>query len=318
MGTLLLKDCVSRFIAWAKLRFAPGTVSFYQIYLDRFSAEFAGRTIGSITRLDVETWSASRNPLVSVKRFFRWAHCHGELIATNPCQAIKVPAVRRRSRTLERSERVQLRRRSSPALRAFLLAVEESGGRPHEWRGAVWENVHLGGGGVWTWADLEAGKCLLRLNAYKGQQRRDNPYVPRIIPISARLGRLLSRLGRKLELLTGAILRASRGEAWTPNGLRCSFRRVRAGFEGGRNKAHERVVIYSYRHTKATDLARKGVNGRILADFLGHASLDLLGWYVHPTEADMSKLVEREKRPMPRKPGGDDGPRAAGRDDMAG
>lgn len=106
--------------------------------------------------------------------------------------------------------------------------------------------------------------------------------------MSPRLWKLLCRLGRGLGELRGPILRSTSGRAWSANAYRCAFRRLR---ERLHNVDRSGLVPYLYRHTKATELARGGVNARLLADFLGHASLDLLSWYVHPSEADLCELV---------------------------
>jgi integrase len=52
-------------------------------------------------------------------------------------------------------------------------------------------------------------------------------------------------------------------------------------------------VLYDFRHTFATELARTaGVSITTLAAILGHASIRIVQCYVHPTESDMDRAMQ--------------------------
>jgi site-specific recombinase XerD len=59
-------------------------------------------------------------------------------------------------------------------------------------------------------------------------------------------------------------------------------------------------VPYTFRHSRASEWAANGMSAPLIAELLGHASMDLLKVYCHPTVTDLAKAVDklsdREKR----------------------
>lgn len=286
----LVPCAVETFLKWAKLKMRKPTVDYYRHFLSRFAETFAERELSSVTRLDVELWANAHHPLQAVSRFFSWTVDVAQWLSVSPVRKLPIPPVGRRRRTLERRERVTLRRTCGRALRDALLCLELTGCRPGEMRAVRWEDIHVLGSTRWTPADLIDGRCYFVLTAFKCKDRRANPDTPRLIPISPRLGKLLDRLRTRAVTRGGPIFLATCGRAWTANGFRCSFRRVRAQLAGAGLVDVKGLVPYLLRHTKATNLCRAGHNARLVADYLGHVGMDMLSIYVHPNVSDLMEL----------------------------
>jgi len=284
----VLSSVVGEFLCWSRMRFAPATVELQAHYLQRFVEHVGQISIDHVTRLHVENFSVRKHPLEVVKHFLTWCVEVAELLPKNPALKVAVPKSGRRSRILTPIERARIRRAAGPELRALLVVMEETAARPAEARALTWQSLRGLDVAALRSSSPLARPAYFELSKYKGMTRRTNPNYKRLLPVSPRLWKLLCRLGRGLDELRGPILRSSTGRAWTANAYRCSFRRMRLRLT---TVDQVGLVGYLYRHTKATELARSGVNARLLADFLGHASLDLLSWYVHPSEADLCELV---------------------------
>lgn len=284
----VLSSVVEKFLRWSAMRFAPATVELHKLYLGRFLEHVGDVPIADVRRLHVESFSVRKHPLEVVKQFLRWCAEVAEVLPRSPAQKVIVPKSGRRSRILTPLERARIRRAAGPELRALLLVLEETAARPAEVRALTWQTLRGLDVAALRSASPLTRPAYFELANYKGMTRRRNPNFKRLLPVSPRLWKLLCRLGRGLGELRGPILRSSSGRAWTANAYRCSFRRMRLRLVDVETAG---LVGYLYRHTKATELARSGVNARLLADFLGHASLDLLSWYVHPSEADLCELV---------------------------
>lgn len=284
----VLSSVVQDFLRWSAMRYAASTVELSRHYLTRFVEHVGDVPIADVRRLHVETFSVRKHPLEVVKQFFRWCAEVAEVLPKSPAVKVLVPKSGRRSRILTPIERARIRRAAGPELRALLIVMEETAARPAEARALTWQTLRgLDVAALRSSSPLTM-PAYFELSKYKGMTRRTNPNYKRLLPVSPRLWKLLCRLGRGLGELRGPILRSSSGQAWTANAYRCSFRRMRQRLV---NVDLVGLVGYTFRHTKATELARGGVNARLLADFLGHASMDLLSWYVHPSEADLCELV---------------------------
>ncbi len=282
---------VARFLAWATPRRRPATLKLYRLYLGRFAAQVGDVAVAAITIIDVETFAVAKNPLEIVRRLFRWAVAT-KLLAVSPCEGMAIPKSGRRDRILSRRERVIFRRLACPELRALLLFLEETAARPIESRSIEWEDLRGTLPPALRGLESQDDPLFFELSAYKARLRRKNPHFKRVLPISARLARLLRRLrDRPGTPPTGPVFKSQRMDRWTANALRCAFRRLRERARGEAGVKVTGVVPYSYRHTLATQLALAGVNARLLADFLGHAGLELLSWYVHPSTVDLCRVV---------------------------
>jgi integrase len=290
---LQVSEVVRRFLAWLAQRSRPATVAYYTTYLERFARHVEDCDLGDVKRLHVETFSVKRGPLVAVKAFLRWCWQVAELLPANPAAHVRTPRLGRRCRVLSRAERVLIRRHCDRALYRALLAMEQTACRPQELRALTWSMVRGPAGHAVPGADLGDGRHYFELRDYKSRDRRADPTRPRIIPITPRLGRLLNRLRRAGRWSDDVIFRSSSGRPWSANALRCAFRRLRRRLQRERDIDLAGVVPYTYRHTRATDLARAGLNAHQLREWMGHTRVETTAVYCHLTVEDMLQIARR-------------------------
>jgi len=297
-----LSESVCRFLAWLKPRVKPNTVSWYQHFLKRFVAGQAVDELRAVRRLDIESFSAAHHPLVAVTRFFRWAKHTAGWIRRDPGARVKIPKNGRRKRTLTPRERTILRwlarsdRRRRP-LALAMLVLEYTACRPGEMRSLRWECLRGPAGGRRPDdATLASGHCWFELHEFKGAERRRDGVETRIITIPPRVGRALVRLRKRSPAdVSGYILRGASGRAWSANGFRCAWRRFRERLAACGLVDVAGLVPYLYRHSKATELARLGYNTRLIADYLGHAGLEMVSVYVHSNCNDLTAMARGER-----------------------
>lgn len=296
MTVITVPDAVERFLAAERPNVAAATFALYRHYLRRFAAAFAGVGLGDVTPADVRQWDRRYHPIQCVQRLTSWCHREARLIESNPLEGMRKPRRGRRLRTLDRKETVRLMRSARPHFRRLLIALRESIARPHEWRRATFRNVFTAGLQPFTAADLAEGRCFVFLDQFKSQALRRDSFAVRVIPISARLGRLLVRVWNQSLDLDSPILRNRFGRAWTVNAVRCSFRRLRARAGFAADFRGENVVAYSLRHSAATAAAVAGVDLGTLSAVMGHSDVRMTSRYVHLAPdflaAAMNRIVE--------------------------
>lgn len=292
MGAVrLLSAAVSQFLEWCRPRLAKSTVYLHRLYLSEMLDHLGDVELKAIDRLSIEGWAATKHRLESARKFFRWLKKVAKWIKKNPFKGIHVPKSGRRTRLLTKLEWVMMRRRSGEASRRAILASQETASRPEEVRKFRWEWIHSTKGDPLSKESLTGGFSYFVLTNYKGRSRRSDPNKPRVIPISPRLGRLLWRMRSRMSVFAGLVFLSHRGREWTANGWRCAWRRLRERLAAKHGVNPVGLVPYLARHTKATDLARKGNNARLLADFLGHATLEMTSWYIHSSADDLCAML---------------------------
>lgn len=288
-----VSKAVDRFIGWLALRAREKTVEFYRRFLERFVCHVGDCPLSDVRRLDVETFAATFHPLAAVRRFLRWCADVAELLPRDPAANVRVPRNGQRSRVLSRLERVVIRRRCSPALRAALVALEETAMRPQELRALTWQCLFGPGGPARIRAALGDGRHWFQLEEYKGRNRRADGSRPRVIVITPRLGRLLERLARSDPPPTDHVFNSPSGRPWTANALRCAFRRLRSRLAQAGRVDSVGIVPYTYRHTRASALARDGVNAMLLKEWMGHSRVETTARYCHFALQEVSAIGRR-------------------------
>jgi len=276
-----LSDAVRLFLEWAEQALSPSSVAGYRRYLSRFAILHPAKLLRDITPAAVSAWSRKWYCQQAVQRLTSWATFEANLLQKNPLEGMPLPKRGRRHRTATRAELVKLRRFAPPPLRAILLAMEESLARPHEMRRVRWGNVRRIGGEPATVADLGGGQAFFLLPRFKGQEQRREDGSVRIIPITARLGRLLSRLLRGPIVPGRFIFPNLRGREWTHGALRLAIGRTRKAAGIPTDASGEAIVAYTLRHSGATAAVRAGVRDFRLAELMGHSTTRTTQRYVH-------------------------------------
>jgi integrase len=225
--------------------------------------QFGACPVADLKPSRIERWLAGLSCSTATKRAFvvatraalRWCRTEGHTDA-DPLAKLKPPPVTRRTRTLTEEERGKLWAAACPAFRDVLLALTESGARPH------------------VLYELEARHCDWPTGIATLPESKGRPYV---VILTARLSARLRELAERHP--AGPLLRNTRGQPWTRNAVRIQFRRL-AGTTGVVG-----VTAYAYRHSFATDALERGVNPAAVSALLNHSDLGMLSrFYGHLAE----------------------------------
>lgn len=207
-----------------------------------------------------------RDTIATVQTLFSWA-VRNEYLDVNPLVGFRKPAARVRTRIISDSEFQSLLRAAtrSPAFRRVMIALRQTGCRPGELRALTWDMV-----------DLKAGLWILPDHKTVTRQRKPRP---RVIPLPKVVWKLCQWLFKRASDKSGPVFRNMFDLPYTKDCITTYFDRLRmrAGIE---KKAGENLVLYSHRHTFATERA-----GRVadieLAELLGHTDTQMIPRYTH-------------------------------------
>lgn len=219
-----------------------------------------------------------RDTIATVQTLFSWA-TRNEYLDVNPLVGYRKPAPRVRTRIISDAEFQSLLRAAhrSPAFRRVLIALRQTGCRPGELRGLTWEMVNL-----------DAGLWILPEHKTVTRQRQPRP---RVIPLPTVVRKLCRWLAKHTETKTGPVFRNMLDLPYSKDCITKYFDRlrIRAGIE---KKSGENLVLYSHRHTFATERA-----GRVadieLAELLGHTDTQMIPRYTH---FNLERLQDIQRR----------------------
>ncbi len=274
-------ELATRFLAWASKCKRPSTVAVYRHYLRRFVEHHGDLAAAAIRPAHVTEFAKSWHDAQAVKRLYRWAVDEAGLLDTNPIARVKQPSKGMRRRILQPRECVKLLRAVKQDFRRLLIAYRETMARPAELRRATWADVQTDVPDLSIDNALRRGRACIVLYEFKDRTSRRDATAPRVILLSPRVCRLLLRLRIHGVRQTRQIFTTAAGRAWTPNAVRCRFRRLRAKLLIERDARGETIVPYTFRHTGATWAAAAGVRDRVLADVLGHVETKTTARYQH-------------------------------------
>jgi integrase/recombinase XerD len=230
--------------------------------LDRFAVHLReeGGSRGELSEASIWTY------MKAVNRFVRWLREEGVA-----AEGRKLPKLSRRLvSVLSREEVAQLEASASAERDKLIVRVLADGGL------RVGELVKL------RTNDLEEqhGSCFLKV---RGKGNRE-----RLVPVDRALYRRLRRYGMgragDSERIFLALRRGPSGDypPLTENGVQQMIRELaeRAGLR-------QRVTPHTFRHSAATWMLRSGMNPLLVAQVLGHTSLDMIqNVYSHLTPTD--------------------------------
>ena len=244
-------------------------------HLNKISAEM--RNIG-------RSPTTIRDTLTTFQTVFRWA-VDSEMIAHNPAARCKKPKARQRTRVVTPGEFQALLRASAsnrPFLR-MLIALRKTGCRPGELRTLRWDMV-----------DFESRLWIIP--EHKTVERQEEPR-PRIIALPDCVLKMCCWLREQPDRHETYVFVNSWGRPYTKDRLvKCMDRvRKRARIE---LKAGEQLVLYSQRHTYATDAHGK-VGDIALAEMMGHTDVQMTRRYAHLNTARLHECQRaiQAKRP---------------------
>ncbi len=276
-----LSELIASFLSWAERFREAGTVANYRRHLERFQAHAGDLEAGEVKAHHLLAWGKTWHEIQAVQRLFSFAVNDAEFMERNPVRRVKRPPLGYRKRILPRATMKQILRKSSKPFRNFLFAMRESLCRPSEIRRLSWEFLFWEGKPKGLEDALKAGQALFVFDEFKGRKRRSDAQAPRVDPVSARLGRLLWRLSKGGQEMTGEVFRNAEGNPWTNNAVRLRMRWLRRKLKLQKDHRGENVVAYTFRHTMATEAAAAGVRDRVLAELMGHTTTRTTARYQH-------------------------------------
>lgn len=284
-------DLADEFLTDVKARRAAGTYRNYREQLLRAMRAFGtGLRVGDVRKLHlakVEQVMADgfspatvRDTIAAVQMVYNWA-VRNDMLDLNPLSGYQKPAAGGRSRILTPDEFQSLLRHADVRFRRFLLALRFTGCRPGELRALTW-----------TMADFDAGLWVLPKHKTVTMQREPRP---RIIPLPLPILRMCVLIYGHGKPDDEHVFLNAHGQPYSKDCVvkKMSRIRKRAGIE---MKAGENLVLYSNRHTFATN-SIGNVADTELAELLGHTTTRTLRRYVH---LNSDRLHEIQRRALGR------------------
>lgn len=218
----------------------------------------------------------------ALRALYRWGVDEDQqLVPRDPFKKLKPPPCGERSRVLTRPEFRRLYLSSPREFRRFLFVLSRTLARPGEIR-------------CMTWGSIQWERRLITLVKFKGRKRRTDGVKLRTIPLDLVTLRLLRNKYRRAgsPAPDASVWLDRGGKPLTSNALRCRMRLAR--FKAGLNPAGaERVVCYTLRHTGATNASRRGIRGKLLSDWMGHARSATTDRYQHLDGADLVEAADQ-------------------------
>jgi len=280
-STPRLSDLHRLFLSWSASFHKKNTTEIYRHYfrqhVERLGDIEVSKACPALFAAVCQTWHSAS----AAKRLFGWAKDEARIISDNALTGLKLPTRAKRRRVMTPTEAAKILRASSPDFRAICLAWRESFARPGEMRRVRWSDLRSSDPSLTVHQALAVGSAYVLMFDAKDASKRKHADTIRVILISPRLGRLLSRMWRRRESEFALIFQTSSGRAWTRNAVRCRWRRLLRRLGIDQDGRGEKLVPYSWRHTGATAAAAAGVRDRQLADILGHVETRTTTRYVH-------------------------------------
>jgi integrase len=259
---------------------------------DRISPALGVYRLSELQRRDVQRFadalladglSASRirNVLMPLRVIYRRAIEDGD-VAVNPCEKLRLPAVRgTRERIASPEEAALLIEALGKPDRALWACAMYAGLRSGELQALRWENVDLAGGVIHVERSYDPKEhCYVET---KNRQLRR-------VPIASVLRDYLIAHKLRSGRSEGLCFSGSRSETFTPSNVR------RRAHTAWKNAKLETIGLHECRHTFASLMIAAGVNAKALSSYMGHSSitvtLDRYGHLMPGNEDEAAALLD--------------------------
>lgn len=262
------------------------TVAWYRAALDKLRAAVGTFPAAELRAHHLTACTFSNHFVRVLKALYKWASDPDTaLVPRDNFRRLVVPKCGQRTRTLTEDETERLLAACSTSFRPVVRVAMWTGARPGELR-------------TWKWGMVHLNDRVVLLTKFKSQKQRADNKAVRPIPLCTEAVELLAGIRPPCVDPAALVFLNSRGGEWTSNAFRCAMRtaRAKAKLDGG----GERVVLYTARHTFGTNSTRNGVDGRKLADIMGHTRTDMTARYQHLTARDLVDVIDQATRPQGR------------------
>jgi len=240
--------------------------------------------------------STAHNARVTAFRVFSWAKDEG-VLAENPLAGMKRPKPAPRQRAMSEVEFTKLHENAGGPFADFLFGLRDTGARPKELRDLTWEQVQPD---RWVLAKHKTARKVGKA---------------RVIILTEAMRAMMERLRGNGH--THVFLNTE-GGPWTMNAVRLQMQRLREKLG-----LADDLCAYLARHGFGTRAILNGVNPSVVAELMGHNSLEMVSKvYVHladehahlkaavekispstPVPASSGPVRKRAKPVNPKKPG---------------
>jgi integrase len=275
-------------------RFKPSTLRSHEQAMRRRVLPELGRTrLADVARADLQCFadelvaaglnaSTLAGTVQPLRLIFGHAVHHGEL-AVNPCNGLRLPAVRsRRERVAGPAEAAALIAAVPERDRAFWATAMYAGLRLGELQALRVEDIDMAAGIIRIERGRDAKEGMIELKSRAGRRR---------VPILAGLrDLLLDHLAR--TGLSGSDLIFGRTAQDPLDSSTVQGRADRAWRDAGL----ERITPHGCRHSYGSILIAAGVNAKAIQTFMGHSSItvtyDIYGHLLPGSEAEAASLAD--------------------------
>jgi integrase len=274
---MLIDDLIDEFFTWNSRHRSPATLAFYRTRLKKFSRDFNGRELGSLTPLEIDEHLAAagsgmsdstrHHNVVALGRLQKFALEH-RLLDKPVFGKLEKPRVGQRDRVPTAAETEAILASASPQFRLIYSALRQRGARPGELCRA-------------TIADIDRVTNAIVLQQHKTARKTGKP---RRIPLGKKLGELLDQaIGTRTE---GPVFLSPAGKAWAVPNLSRTYSRLRD--EAGLPRD---LVLYLARHECGTKICRqKGIE--YARRLLGHANISTTQRYMHLDDRELAEAQD--------------------------
>lgn len=321
--TVRTVDVIEAFLGWSRSNLAPDTHRVNRYYLQLF-AEHCGQVLArELKPHHVTTWisvmqspervarertaweearrkakpgerrklggaprawgeTAVYNARKLAFRVFSWAKEEG-LMPDNPLAGMKRSKPSPRQRALTDEEFQKLYEYAGGPFKDFLRALYLTGARPKELRDLKWTQVKED---RWVLTKHKTARKVVK---------------PRVIFLDGEMGAMMTRLrdnGSEWVFLN------TEGQPWTMNAVRLQVWRLKKKLD-----LAEDVCAYLCRHGFGTRAVMNGVNPAVVAELMGHSSLEMVAKvYVHLADqhghlSEAVTQINSSSTPAPDAPG---------------
>lgn len=276
-------DLVEAFLKHSRVHFAPDTHRVNKYYCQLF-AEACGQVLATEmkpyhvsrwvdAKVEAKEWNETSvyNARRTAFRVFSWSVGQG-LLKANPLEGMPRPVPAPRQRAISDAEFWKLHANAGDPLRRLLLALYLTGARPKEVRELTWDQVQEG-----RWVIMH-------------HKTRKKVAGPRVVYLPEQMKEMMGLL-RGETGGEGNVFLNTVGKPWTMNALRLQVYRIRTKLE-----MSEDVCAYLCRHGFGTRAVLNGVDGKTLAELMGHSSTEMINSvYVHLADQrqHLSAAVEK-------------------------
>lgn len=260
---------------------SPKTLALHRCQLRKLAAAAGDFPAADLRAYHLVGVDLSNHFVRTLKALFKWASDDDvTLVPRNPFRKLATPPTGRRERTVSPAEFRRFLVACPRHYRRFFWLALHTAMRPGELRGLTWDQID------------PAERCVV-LTSFKAKRQRRDGLQRRHVPLTVAAANWLAREHRRRGGRPGLVFLDRRGKPLTPNGVRCVVRRARAkaGLEpvaGG-----ERLVMYTLRHTAATERVRRGMPINVLAVQMGHTNTQMTQRYQHLKPADLVAALDR-------------------------